>query len=162
MKKFFLLLALLSAAGSVAMAADSQNAVRNPNRRIGVVDPDLLQGQPVMVMMSETEPDSPDWYLSGSGNFFVRIPPVKTILVNLQGDPWSSFSFVIASPDGDINAMRLDLWNLNTGEHRHIHHTQAGPEYVPVSDPYGTWWIVIKDVSGVYYSGKFTQNIPIR
>ncbi len=153
MKKILLFLALLSATGSIAMAAKPQRAV---------VDPDQLRGEPVVVMRSETMPDSPDWYLPAPGNPFALLPPVKTILVDLQGNYWSSFYFVISSPTGDISATRVELRNLNTGEHRHIHHTQAGPEYVSVSDPYGTWWIVIKDVSGVYYSGKFTQNIPIR
>lgn len=155
MKKIFLLLALLSATGSVAMAADSMNAIYDPNA-FYVPDPDQLSGMPVMVMMSETRPDSPDWFAPTPGNPFAMIPPVKTILVDLQGSYWSSFRFVIASPNSDISATKVDLENLNTGETRHIHYTQAGPEVVTVSNPNGTWWIIIRDVSGLYYSGTFT------
>ena len=149
MKKIFLFLALLSATASVAIAADSMNAT---------YDPDQITGTPVMVMMSESKPDSPDWFLPTPGNPFALLPPIKTILVNLKGSYGSSFRFVIASPNGDISATKVDLKNLDTGEAQHIHYTQAGPEFVTVSNPDGRWWIVIRDVSGAYYSGTFSAD----
>ena len=149
MKKIFLFLALLSATASVAIAADSMNAT---------YDPDQLTGTPVTVMRSDTEPSSPDWFLPTPGNPFALLPPIKTILVDLQGSYWSSFRFVIASPNGDINATRVELKNLDTGEWEWIRYTQAGPERVSVSNPDGRWWIVIRDVSGAYYSGTFSAD----
>ena len=154
MKKIFLSLALLAAAVSVAMAADSMNAIYDPDQNSG--------GTPVMVMMAQNEPTSPDWHtFAESDRFGFRLPPIETITVRLSGDYWSSFSFWIGSPDGRVNPIHINMVNLTTGERARMNYAQAGPDQVQISNPEGRWWIVLHDVSGVYYSGVFSANSDV-